>query len=466
MSKVDRKIVPRGYQKLILDLIKFNLDKNKSVILELDCGMGKRVITYELLTSLYPDKKILLIVLSSSSLVETKEFLINEYGGVEGFNWIGPGVGNPFAQKMMKDSRVILCTPQKLANTLQKAPAGIAESFDLVLINEVDKLVRRVGSRRVLVYPWTMLFEKLKNSLVIGMSGTLRDSHYVLDQDQIEMRKELDTLMEYIPNTELIYMDYLAGTDVGNYTKETSVEAIPVRDPSIAEISGIIGQQLREAYKEIQLELERENPSYLKQVQEIGPQALLQAPVSEEVRGKAQSLTLIRKYLFAMVPQQLKKFLWKIPGVDVTNLSVTPQKILKVVEIAQTAKKTVVICSYITTAKTVANFLTRAKIKSFLLTGQVFDKNAVLQAFRNYEGRAVLIMSPVGERDIDLPEAEKLVIFDCVRTTKTVYQQLKRIRGGHGIFLYYEDSYEAKKVNSVINTILERYPWSTKLIEV
>ena len=162
----------------------------------------------------------------------------------------------------------------------------------------------------------------------------------------------------------------------------------------------------------------------------------------------------------------LKKFLWKLPNVEVSNLSVIPQKILKVVEIAQSTKKTVVICSYITTAKTVVNFLTKAKIKSFLLTGQIFDKNAVLQAFRNYDGQAALIMSPVGERDIDLPEAEKLIIFDCVRTTKTVYQQLKRIRGGHGIFLYYEDTYEAKKVNSGINTILDWYPWSTKGVDV
>ena len=465
MSKVDRKIVPRGYQKLILDLIKLHADKDKSVLLELDCGMGKRVITYEILTSLFPDKKILLVVLSSSSLVETKEFLVNEYGGVEGFNWIGPGVGNSFAQKIMKDSRVILCTPQKLANTLAKAPNEIAKSFDIVIINEVDKLVRRVGSRRVLVYPWSTLFEKLSNSLVIGMSGTLRDSHYVLDQDQIEIRKELDTLLEYIPNCELIFMDYLAGTDVGTYTKETSVEAVPVSDPSISEISGIIGEQLKEAYQEIKAELEQEDPAYLKQVQAIGPQALLQAPVSDEIRGKAQSLTLIRKYLFAMMPPQLKKFLWKIPDVDDSNLPTTPQKVIKVVEIAKSTKKTVVLCSYINTAKTVVKFLTKEKIKSFLVTGQIFDKNAVLQAFRNYDDRAVLIMSPVGERDIDLPEAEKLIIFDCVRTTKTVYQQLKRIRGGHGIFLYYDDSYEARKVQSVIETILERYPWSTKRIE-
>jgi len=194
VTKVDRKITPRGYQKLILDLITLHTNKNKSVLLELDCGMGKRVITYELLTSIFPDKRILLVVLSSSSLHETKDFLVNEYGGVEGFNWIGPGISNSYAQKLLKDSRVILCTPQKLANILKKAPTSIPESFDIIIINEVDKLVRRMGSNRVLVFPWPDLLAKMDKTLVIGMSGTLRDSHYVLDQEQLELRKELDTL--------------------------------------------------------------------------------------------------------------------------------------------------------------------------------------------------------------------------------------------------------------------------------
>ena len=102
-----------------------------------------------------------------------------------------------------------------------------------------------------------------------------------------------------------------AGTDVGKFTKETTVEAIPVIDPSIVEISQIIDSQLKEAYNDIRAELEEEDPEYLKQVEAIGPQALLQAPVTESLRGKAQSLTLLRKYLFSMIPSQLKKFLIK-----------------------------------------------------------------------------------------------------------------------------------------------------------
>ncbi|MFW9922543.1 MAG: DEAD/DEAH box helicase family protein [Candidatus Thorarchaeota archaeon] len=466
MSKIDRKIIPREYQQLILNLIKFHTQKRKNVLLELDCGMGKRVITYELLTNIFEEKKVLLIVLSSSSLVETKDFLVNEYGGVKGFNYIGPGISGSYARKILKDARVVLSTPQKVANIIAKYSNNKFETeFDIVIINEVDKLVRRMGSNRVLVFPWNQLFEAFSNSIVVGMSGTMRDSHYVLDTDQMEIRKELDTLMEFLPNSEIIYMDYLAGTDVVQYTKETIIEPVPVEDSAIEEISRVIGEQLKEAYKEISIELQNEDPSYLASVKEIGPQALLQAPVSESLKGKAQSLTLIRKYLYSMVPQQFRKFIWKLEGLDDSILPVIPKKIVKVVEIAKQTNKTVVLCSYITTAKTIANYLTKEKIKSFVITGQIFDKNAILQQFRNFSGKAVLIMSPVGERDIDLPEADKLIIFDSVRTIKTVYQQLKRIRGGYGIFLYYNNTYEAKKVNSTIHELLERYPWSTKLAD-
>ena len=465
MSKVSRKIAPREYQQLILNLISLHHKEGKSVLLELDCGMGKRVITYELLTTIFPNKRILIIVLSSSSLVETKEFLEHEYGGVDGLSCLGPNISGSYARKILKNSRVVLSTPQKIANIISKLPNGKLESdFDIVIINEVDKLIRRMGSKRVLVYPWSMLFETFSTSKIIGMSGTLRDSHYVLDEEQMEIRKELDTLLTYLPKCEIIFMDYLAGTDIAQYTKETSIELVPVFDSAIIEMSKIIGENLKQIYEEITYQLQLEDPFYLKSVKQIGPQALLQAPVSESLRGKAQSLTLTRKYLFSMVPQQLKKFLSKVPGLDESILSTTPHKILKVIEIAKGTKKTVVLCSYLNTAKTIVLFAGKSQIKTFLITGQTFDKNRILQEFRNFDGQAILIMSPVGERDIDLPEADKLIIFDCVRTIKTVYQQLKRIRGGHGIFLYYSDTYEAKKIQSIVTELIERYPWSTKVL--
>ncbi|MEA2071085.1 MAG: DEAD/DEAH box helicase [Asgard group archaeon] len=465
MPKVSRKIVPREYQKIILDLINFHQNKGKSVLLELDCGMGKRVITYKLLTDLYKSKNIILLVLSSSSFLETKQFLIEEYGGVEGFNWLGSGTNTKYAQKLLSTGRVILSTPQKFANILQKSDEHILDRFDIIIINEIDKLVRRMGSKRVLVYPWPSLLDYFGEKTVIGMSGTLRDSHYVLDREQIELRKELDTLQEFIPNTELILMEYLAGTDVNTFTKKTTIDTIAVDDHSISEISSIIGQEIKETYKEIRAELKEIAPEFLAKAREIGPQVYLQAPITDELRSRAQSLALLRKYLYSMIPQQLQKFFWKLPDVDSSALPVVPQKFKTVAKIAQESEKTVILCSYIKTVKTIEKILKRLKIKTFRVTGRIFDKNSVLQDFRKFSGQAVLLMSPVGERDIDLPEAEQLIIFDCVRTTKTVYQQLKRIRGGLGRFLYYKDTYEEKKVKAVIQDILQKYPWSVEIKE-
>ena len=232
---------------------------------------------------------------------------------------------------------------------------------------------------------------------------------------------------------------------------------------NISNLSNIITDELKEAYREIKEALKVEAPDYLAQLSEIGPQALLQAPVSLELRSKAQTLALIRKYLFSMVPSQLKKFLHPPLPIDSSMLPTTPQKILKVVELAKKTKKIVVLCSYLKTARTIVAYLQRVNIKAFLITGKVLDKNAILQQFREYPGQAAIVMSPVGERDIDLPEAEQLIIFDSVRTTKTVYQQLKRIRGGTGVFLFYANSYEARKVKSIVKSIIEKYPWSIKV---
>ncbi|TET09156.1 MAG: hypothetical protein E3J86_08940, partial [Candidatus Thorarchaeota archaeon] len=53
------------------------------LLLELDCGLGKRFITHQLVTEKFPDSKIIIIVHSSSSLAETVDYLRGEYGGLD-----------------------------------------------------------------------------------------------------------------------------------------------------------------------------------------------------------------------------------------------------------------------------------------------------------------------------------------------------------------------------------------------
>ena len=72
-------------------------------------------------------------------------------------------------------------------------------------------------------------------------------------------------------------------------------------------------------------------------------------------------------------------------------------------------------------------------------------------------------MTSVGERDLDIPESKKIIVYDTVNTTKTMYQRFKRTRGGEVICMYYKDTSEEAKVKRLYKAIQEKYPWSINL---
>ena len=60
MQKISFK--PREYQKRILDITSDSIDKKQNVLIELDCGLGKRYLQYSLLFDIFSNKNILLIL--------------------------------------------------------------------------------------------------------------------------------------------------------------------------------------------------------------------------------------------------------------------------------------------------------------------------------------------------------------------------------------------------------------------
>lgn len=102
-----------------------------------------------------------------------------------------------------------------------------------------------------------------------------------------------------------------------------------------------------------------------------------------------------------------------------------------------------------------AVLLDHSGLQTIIITGQVPQNQRItqLEDFRKSNTQSVAILSNVGERDLDIPEADMLIIFDLVRTTKTVYQKLKRSRGGEVRLLFYENTNEKKKVVSVLHNI-------------
>ena len=469
MSKT--KYTPRGYQTHILEQVEKKV--GTPLLLELDCGLGKRFITHQLVTEKFPNSKIIIVVHSSSSLAETVDYLKGEYGGLEDdLGELSSRVPSGKRAYVLKEKRVIVATPQVLAGMYKKDPS-LLEPFEMVLINEVDTLVRRTGTRTAIVFPWPTLLMYLQDKWLIGMSGTLRDNHAVFNEEQVQIRKELDTLKEYFLGAELITMDDLYDTDVEEYLEPTFLTVYTVNDPKVRSISKVLDELIRNTRIDIMNELAEEDNLHLVDGDARRVHLMLERlPIREELKGQYSSLLMLRKYVFAMPP---KRFLRMFHGDYLKhyfNLSelrrILPEvssKVTSVLKIAMNHNKTVVLTSYLEMVSQAKDVLEKAGLKVLTITGKIREKGEILKTFREDEDIRVLVMSPVGERDLDIPQADVMVVCDSINTSKTMYQKFKRTRGGLVILLAYSGTSEVRKVNRLMNRILDRYPWSTAIVE-
>lgn len=469
-NSINSRFDTRQYQEHILQRIKENRDQN--ILVELDCGLGKRVLTYRLITELFPDTRFIITVNSSSSLQETAQYLEEEYGGVEGFGVLSPRVRGPMRMKLLCDSRVVLCTARVLANILRKDKIT-PDHFQALLINEVDTILRRVGHNQVLIQPWSFLLDFFKDRWIIGLSGTLRDDHVVMDEAQLQIRNELQTLADFMTNVELISMDELVDTDLNQYIKPTVLDIAPVQDPVIRAMALVLDdliQSTREEIYQVIKEESTEQVDALPKSTRLLHLMLQELPISEELAQQYSGLLMIRKYLYGMSAKSFHRYLYHPtikPQIDVKRMQQdwpkTTPKSLEARNLTLRAGKTVILSSYLNVVSEIDTLLKEKGIQTFQLTGRTMDKQAVLAKFKEVKAPAAIILSPVGERDLDLPDTDLLIICDTVNTTKTIYQKMKRSRGGRVVFLVYSETSEVAKLRRLIDNIMQRYPWSTQM---
>ncbi len=465
------KYTPRGYQTYILERVsKF---KDTPLLLELDCGLGKRFITHQIVTQKFPETPIIIVVHSSTSLAETIDYLKGEYGGLsDDLGELTSRVPSGYRKMNLREKRVIVATPQVLASTFEKDPS-LFDRFKIVLINEVDTLARRTGGRTALVFPWPTLLSYLSGKWIIGMSGTLRDDHAVFTKEQIEIRGELATLKEYIPGAQVITMEDLYGTDVEDFLEPTLLSISMVNDSKIRSISKVLDELIRSTRAEIMSELEEDGNLDLVDGDSRRVHLLLERlPINEELKGRYSNLLMLRKYVYAMPPKQFLRMFYSDYVKHYFNVSdlrrVLPKVSPKAVQILKIAKehhKTLVLTSYLEMVAQVEDILRTAGLTVLTITGQTNNKGEVLRSFREDEDAGILVMSPVGERDLDIPHADIMVVCDTINTTKTMYQKFKRTRGGLVLLLVFAGTSEELKVRRLMNNILSRYPWSTAIIE-
>jgi SNF2 family DNA or RNA helicase len=305
------------------------------------------------------------------------------------------------------------------------------------------------------------------------MSGTLRDDHAVFTKEQLEIREELNTLKEHIPNAEVISMEDLYGTDVEDYLEPTLLKVLTVTDVKLRSLAVVLDELIRNTHSEIMTQLAEDDNLDLVEGDARRVHLLLERlPVAEELKGRYSGLLMLRKYVYAMPRGQFLKmfrtdFLKRYFDVVQLRKSLPelPSKITRVLEIALNYSKILVLTSYLEMVKMISDVLTKAGLQVLIITGQTRDKGEVLREFRENNEARVLVMSPVGERDLDIPQAEVMIVCDTINTTKTMYQKMKRTRGGLVVVLAYDGTSEERKVRRLMRKVLERYPWSTALLE-
>ena len=477
-KSTESVIQQRQYQQIILSKLKENFLQGYHTIVEVDTGLGKRVLAFLLIKDILSKKRVLFLLHSTLSYSETIHYFKEEYGGFrdsefQAFSSRTPGW---LRQKILENARVVAATPQTFANVFNKLSQSKKPKFDVVIINEIDKIVRRHGDSRLLIFPYNNLIPYFIHSgaWIVGMTGTMRDSHILYNQlkDQIEIQYEIDSLDRRIPKLHFIQMDsLLSQTDIKNYIKNTYIQQYTVKvSPELQTILDLIDQAIKELRQEIIDETMEQHPTLLETIP--SSQLALVSGMLESETGntqKYQGLLLVRKYCTAMQPKKFRKFLFRLNKFGITKelIYALPERDVKIDTVISLIKKqpqdskTVVLCSFLDTAQKLEDEVQKLGVTTFQVTGRVRDKIALINRFKEVEKKAVLVMTSVGERDIDLPQANLLIVYDVVNTVKTMYQRFKRTRGGLVLCLCYRETFEERKVDRLLQEISKRYPWSS-----
>jgi hypothetical protein len=268
-------------------------------------------------------------------------------------------------------------------------------------------------------------------------------------------------------------MDELASTDVQQYIHPATIDVVPVHHPAIHALSLVLDDLIQstreEIYSSVQEEGEKEARALSRSARMLHL-LLADLPIPAELGERYSTLLMLRKYLYGMTARSFRRFLHHpvlASQIDLERIMkdwpLTTPKTLQVRDLATQANKIVAISSYLPVVAEIEGLLSKAKVRTFTLTGRVLDKGPVIAQFKAAKPPAALILSPVGERDLDIPDADLLIICDVVNTTKTIYQKMKRTRGGRVVFLTYADTSEVGKVRRLIDNIMQKYPWSTCL---
>jgi len=318
------------------------------------------------------------------------------------------------------------------------------------------------------------------------MSGTLRDEHYVVEENGVRIRSEIQTIAEVLyPKRPLLLISMdsiIERTDAMEYIVKnlTTIRAVAVDDEKVRMLSNSISKEIDSVVDEI---LKRRRDMFLAEqipaeTKEKLHRAIAVLPSTDPFRIKFLRLTLVRRHIFASTPDIYSRFLrtpmfrricQKYAGSPPDDL--IPDDSSKVRRIVEMVKNwinlkgsIIIVTSFARTAFRIGRRLIDNGIENvYLLTGRTPNKARVIKDFKRKKP-AVLVLTPVAERDLDFPEASLVIIHDVVSTVKSMYQRIKRARRSLVIILYYGGTFEERKVKILLSRMAKRYPWSIRIV--
>ena len=233
-----------------------------------------------------------------------------------------------------------------------------------------------------------------------------------------------------------------------------------VDDPIIIQIYKHIEVLTNEYNKKIVDEAETQG---IKITDSVNPAHVLsKLSVDPELVIRYESLLKIKKYLTAMVPSIVKRYLGLFPEIgveEITHIKDEPAKLEILPELVMNYSKSVIVCSFIPMAEVIQKHLEDLNYNVFIVSRMTYDTGTLINAFRNSpESKTILIISQIGETHLLIPDANLLLFFDTVDTTKLLYQRMKQTTTGEIICLYYTGTNEKEKIIRIFTDIKEKFP--------
>ena len=413
------RVTPREYQSRIYSSIK---EKGNTLVV-LPTGLGKTIIALMAIDETYHRGGSSLFLAPTRPLVEQHYTSILSQTDIPADQVVMvTGVIPPNKRKELWKKKVVVSTPQTVANDIEK---GILKfEYDLCVFDEAHRAVGK--------YAYTVIAEKAKKhkTLIIGLTASPGSD-----------KKKISEIMDNLGITNVEVRDR-HDKDVEPYVKEIKFKWVFVElSDDLKKVSNLIRTMIKEKvefFRSWGIRGKLLSKSYLVELKEkllkmesdkkymlLSQYAylfnlvhLLELIETQGTTAALQYVEKLRQRRSKAVKAMFKDERFK-EVITLLSSGIEHPKLNKLVEIIKREKGQVIVFSqYVSQITLISQKLTEAGISNHIFVGQrkgftQKKQKEIIQQFR--EGRfRVLVSSSVGEEGLDIPSVDTVIFFEPI----------------------------------------------------